>query len=669
MAQDNEAFALDPIVLTTRLREQSALDAPIAATVVDGAQTAPGRSDTLERAVRFAPNVFFNDQGGPLTIRGITSLGIDGGVDRQSAVGLYIDGVYVPRPFSYRDFTLDLDRIEIARGSQATLLGKNTIGGAVNLITPTPDGTGESALTFGVSDDGGALAQLTYETALSDRVAVRAAVQARRSDGYVTNTFNGDYVGDIDTLLGRITLAGELTDDTTFKFTADYNRDDSDGGLWFALIDDALDLEATHDFLPEAEVRNGGLSLRIDHDFGDFALTSITGWRAHELEIFLDGDFTGADQLGQGQIEDQTQFSQEFRLASTGDRPLDWLVGLYAFYEDFEAEQRFDLTSFPRSQWSAGLFDQQNTSLAAYGSVDWEFAPGWELSAGLRYTNDRKETRSEITSPSGTGFFGATGVATADQTFTAFSPELALSYAIDDQQRVYGRIARGFKSGGISPFLDPDGGANVYDPETTNSIELGYRFASADGRAFFGATVFATDWENQQVRVNVSPTIRLIENAAESRARGIELEGRYEATDGLWLGASYGYTDATYQSFRDPTTGAEYDGNRLVYTPEHTFSASVDWQQPVGNGLIFSTGLDLQYQSGFFFNPSNAFKQEATTIVDARIGLAGEIWSAELFVDNLTDERALTNYFDFGFAEFGVAAPGRTVGVNFTARF
>lgn len=668
-AAQEDPVSLGTIVLQSRLGRDTLLESPIATTVVDGTETELGRQDRLEDSIQAAPNTFFLQQGGPFTIRGISSLGPSGGVDRNSAVGLFVDGVYIPRPFSYREFVIDADRIEIARGSQATLLGKDTIGGAINIVTRDPDGTSSGKLTFGLDDTGLVATELSYQAPLSDSFSARGVLSYRNSDGYITNEFDGGTVADIDNLFGRLVVVGELENGTRVRFSFDANRDNSDGGRYFTEVGQALTLRVNHDFIGEFESRNGGVSLRLDHDFGPVELTSITAYRQHELSAFLDGDFSPVDSIGQGQIEDQKQFSQEFRLASTGDREVDWLVGLFYFREDFEGSQSFDFTSFPRSDWSGGSFDQINTTVAIYGQLDWQFAPQWQLSAGLRYTEDRKETRSEITSASGTFFFGPTGSASSDQTFTAWSPEVSISYAPTAEQRLYARYAEGFKSGGISPFLELGGGANVYDPEETKSFELGYRLASQDGRYLFSANAFHTDWEDQQVFISVTPTQRVIRNAAESRSRGIELEGAAQISDDFWLRAGYGYTDATYRDFVDTIAGEDNSGNRLVYTPEHTFSLGLEWTRAIHANLDLEATLDYQFQSGFFFLPNNAFEQGETHIIDAGVSLVGDQWSTRLYVDNLLDERYLQNYFNFGGTDIGIASPSRTIGITFSATF
>ncbi|MEM8957563.1 MAG: TonB-dependent receptor [Pseudomonadota bacterium] len=667
---DRQTIALDPIIVTTARREEEALlETPVAVTTVDGAEIGPAAVDTLQRAVERAPNTLFNDQGGPISIRGVTSAGISGGVDRQPAVGLFLDGVYIARPQGYPTFLEDIERVEIVRGSQSTLYGKNTIGGAINLLTrdPGPEPGGE--FVIGGTDEPGYNARLSYQSPVSEDFALRGTVSKRYADGYIDNSATGNSVGDTDYLAAQAVLQGTLATGTRLRLSADYTRDDSDGGLWFAPVDEALDFEAEHDLDPDQELRIGGVALRLDHDFGAVALTSITAWRGHDLDFFLDGDFTASPDLIQGQTERQRQFSQEFRLSSTGDRTVDWRLGAYYLYEDFEAAQFFDFASIPRDLLSRSTFDQINYSVAVYGLADWQVAPDWTVSGGLRYTYDRKSTESEISSPSGTFFFGAPGAVDEDVSFQDVSPELTVSWQPGAQALVYAKLASGFKSGGISPYIEADGSANEYDPEKTDSAEIGYRYGSPDGRFSLSANAFYIRWRDQQVTIFTTPVTRVYRNAARSHSKGAELEVTAELAEGITLTGGYGYTDAQFDEFVDPILGADFSGNPLPFAPKNSLFLGLRWERPLSNRRTLRAALDYTYRGSYSFTPDNLFRQGETNIVDARISIEGEGWKATLFGKNLTDERYLTNYFAFFGEDTGVAAPGRTIGGELSMTF
>lgn len=668
-ATGSSEVALEPIIVTARRQEEELLDTPVAVTAVEAEEIGPSAADTLERAVERAPNLLFSDQGGPISVRGITSPGISGGVDRQPAVGLFLDDVFLARPQGYPQFLEDIDRVEVVRGSQATLYGKNTIGGAVNLITRDPGFVPAGELSVTALDEPGGILRFSAEGAVSDSFALRGTISRRLSEGYIDNTAKDESVGDTDALSGQAVLQGTLANGTRVRLSGDCTKDSSDGGLWFAPVDDALDLKAEHDENPDHRLTIGGLTLRIEHDFGPVELTSITAYRGHKLDFFLDGDFTETSFLVQGQTEDQQQFSQEFRLTSTMEGPVQWTAGAYYLWEDFEAAQFFDMASVPRDLLSRNTFDQVNQSFAIYGTVDWQFAADWTLSGGVRYTHDRKSTKSEISSPSGTFFFGDAGAVDEDVSFNDISPELALSWRPTGTSLAYARISSGFKSGGISPYIEADGSANAYDPEKTQSAEIGYRVGTPDGRFSLAATAFYTRWQDQQVTIYTTPVTRVYRNAAESHSRGIELEGFAQLSKEFSLQGGYGYTRARFDSFEDDILGEDYSGNPLPFAPEHSAFLGLNWEKPLRNGLMLRSELDYTYRDSYAFNPDNGYRQDATHIVDARVSLEGDNWTASIFGRNLTDERYLTNYFEFFGDDTGVAAPGRTIGAEFTVTF
>jgi len=660
-----EATVLEQIVVTARRREEKIQNAPVAVTAIAGDELGKGRTDTMEDAAFKTPNVLFNGQGGPVSIRGVTSLGIAGGVDRQPAVGMFLDDVYIARPMGYPFILEDLERVEVVRGSQATLYGKNTIGGAINLISREPGDTAGGEVSATVGTDLDTRFKAAFETPIEGTDwAVRTSAAWSGNRGYIENLVNGDDVSDTDLLSGRVVATGEVGDGTQVKIIGDFTRDRGDGGLWYAPLPLAFDHEATHDFEPENSVDSGGLSIRIDHDFETVRLTSVTAFRGHEMSSYLDGDFTATPYIGQAQEETQRQFSQELRLSSTDDDVFRWSGGLFYMHERFEGTQYFDLVSFPRSLWSRDVFEQSADTFSVFGEAGYFVTPEWEVSGGGRYTYDRKSTTSEITSPSGSFMFGTPGRAEGDVSFSNFSPEAALTYHLSEGNIVYGKISRGYKSGGISPYIEADGSANRYDPETTTSYELGTKATSDDGRFTMAASLFYIDWKDQQAVIYTTPFTRVYRNAAAATSKGFEIEATAQLTEEIGLRAGYGYTRAKYDDFVDTIMGTVYTGNDLPFAPRHSVTAGVNFTRELEAGAVLKAGLDYTFRSFYAFTSDNKYRQAPTHLVDAHIGVEKDGWSASLWAKNLTDERYLKNYFSYSGTDMGVAAAGRTIGLT-----
>ncbi|MEM9438961.1 MAG: TonB-dependent receptor [Pseudomonadota bacterium] len=663
---------LDTVEVTARRRVEDAQTIPVAVTAIPEEDIGIDHIDTLEDMAFQSPNTIFNAQGGPLTIRGIGSLGIAGGVDRQPSVGVFLDDIFIARPFGYPTLLNDTERLEVIRGSQATLYGKNTIGGAVNIVSTDPgDGPAASAET---SFFGGREFESRYSASANvpisrpdaeNQMLVRGYVSRAHAGGYIDNS-DGEDVGDTDLFATRLAVKGNIGTATDLKASIDYSRDRDDGGLWFAPLGLANDFKADHDEPGENELDIAGVSARVDHDFDVLTLTSITGVRGHELETFLDGDFTSDPtfSLGQGQTESQRQFSQELRLSGETD----WFFlqgGLFYMHERFEADQFFDLASLPRSVWSQLDFDQDTDTYSAFLEASSYVLPSIEVVGGVRFTHEKKDASVETSSISGTNFLGLPGAADAKKSFDNLSPEVAVIYHADDSKSVFAKFSRGFKSGGISPFIDLDGSANEYDPEITTSYEIGAKTSWLGDRLRLNGSLFYIDWQDQQAVIATSVTTRVIRNAAESSSKGLEIEGAFQLTDDLTLNANYGYLDAEYDDFVDDVLGQDFSGNPLPFSSKHSAGVGIDLSTPLRNETRLNVGLDYTYRTSYSFNPDNAFRQDPTHLLDARVGISGEGWSATLGAKNLFDERYLQQYFSFfGGTDIGVAAEGRSVGVT-----
>lgn len=675
--EESEAIMLDTVEVTARRRVEDAQTIPVAVTAIPEEDIGIDNIDTLEDMAFQSPNTIFNSQGGPLTIRGIGSLGISGGVDRQPSVGVFLDDIFIARPFGYPTLLNDTERLEVIRGSQATLYGKDTIGGAVNIVSTDPGdrlaagaetsffGGREFETRFSASAD----VPLTKSGA-ENQMALRGYVSRAHAGGYIDNS-DGEDVGDTDLLATRLAFKGNIGATTKLKASVDYSRDRDDGGLWFAPLDLANDFEADHDEPGENELDIAGVSARVDHDFDALTLTSITGVRGHELDAFLDGDFTSdpTNPLVQAQTESQRQVSQELRLSGETDN-LFLVGGLFYMHEWFDADQFFDLALLPRSDLSRLDFDQETDTYSAFLEASSYVLPNIEVVGGLRYTYEKKDASVETSSVSGTNFLGAPGAADAEQSFDNLSPEVAVIYHVDESKSAFAKFSRGFKSGGVSPFIDLDGGANEYDPEITTSYEIGAKTSWFGNRLRLNGSLFYIDWQDQQAVIFTSVTTRVIRNAAESTSKGLELEGAVQLTDDLTLNANYGYLDAEYDDFVDDVLGEDFSGNPLPFSSKHSAGVGIDWSTPLQNETRLNMGLDYTYRTSYSFNPDNAFRQDPTHLLDARVGISGEGWSATLGAKNLFDERYLQQYFEFfGGTDIGVAAEGRSVGVTVSLNF
>ncbi|WP_162238936.1 TonB-dependent receptor [Methylobacterium sp. Leaf85] len=667
---DTASVALDPITVTSDQRTDAIEKLPAATTVIASRDLGYGKVNTLDDVAQRSVNAIFSSQGGPFTIRGIGSPGLDAGVDRQPSVGVFLDNVYIARPFGYPTFLTDVSNVEVIRGSQATLFGKNTIGGAVNIILRDPGTVPGVEAEAGIGSYPSGRLQAGFDTHVgSSAFNARGFVAWTGQNGYIRNLPNGQDVSDVNALATRFVIAGPLGEATKLRLSFDYSRNRDDGGLWYAPLPLAQRYRAMHDFKPDNKLDIGGITARVDHDFDAFRITSITALRGHGLNTMLDGDFTAAPLYGQAQTEEQRQFSQDLRFTSTLPGPFRWTGGLFYMHERFNAAQFFDMATVPRELWSRDVFKQDTDTYSAFGEIAYRFDNGFELIGGLRYTHETKSTTSEISSPSGTFAFGSPGRIAADSAFDNLSPEATAVYHLSEDKQVFAKVSRGFKAGGVSPYIEADGTANRYQPETTTSYEIGTKNSWHGGRYTLNGSLFYIDWSDLQTSLYTTPFTRVIRNAAAATSKGVEVEGGVRLTDNLTVTAGYGYLDARYDTFVDTVLGKTYSGNPLPYAPRTSIEGGLRWVSAITDDMNFVGTVKYAYRTTYSFTPENGYRQPDTHIVDARLGVEGRTWSATLWTKNLLDQRYLRQYFNYSGTNIGVAAQGRTLGLIVAARW
>ena len=668
---DDGAIVLDPVTVTVRRRSEEQQEAPVSALVFDADELTTSSSDTIELVINETPNVVFWSQGSTsapqITIRGVGGLGGNAGIDRQQGVGFYIDDVFIARPTGYPSYLWDTERFEIVRGSQAALYGRNAIGGAINVVSKTPGPTfgGNGELSFGTNGfrrfTGGA------DLPFSDSVASRLSFSLTGQEPTLDNIYDGSKIGEIKNGAARYIADFALGDYTDVRLSADYMKEEVEGWA-FGLVSDVLDGNINVNERPIEKREIGGISARLIQAFDNFELTSISAFRGYDYNTTLDGDYTPAAFLSQGQWQDQRQFTQEIRLTGLLTDRLDWMLGAFYLWENLEGADQFDIFGVSTDDLSNNSIDQTTNSYSAFAEVSYAATDRLDLIGGLRYTYETKEADAAVSSPSGTSAFGIPVSASASVDFDDINPEFTARYRVTDDAIVYGRVSNGFRAGGVSQFII-DGQANVYDPETVWSYEVGAKTSWFDNRFTFGTAVFYNQWRDQQVLQYAIPSGRFIANAGESRTYGFEIESGVQVTEGLRFDLAYGYLDARYTDFSVPAFGAVYDDNRIPLSPRHSLNLGVSYEREFADGYVGYAQASYNYKGPYYFLPDNKYEQSAIHLVNARIGLTTGNFKAELWGKNLLDESYLAGYFHSGSFDTGAPAPGRSLGISVAAKF
>lgn len=616
------------VLVTARRRTESLQDVPLSISALSGAQLERSGVTTLEQVTKIQPSlqlISSNARNTAVTIRGLgsnTGLTNDG---LENGVGIYVDEVYFARPGSAVVELLDVARVEVLRGPQGTLFGKNTTAGAVSLTTRDPTFEPEGQLEVTAGNYGYLQGKAVVSGALlGDTLAGRLALIGTQRNGLLYNTTLKTRQEDRRNFAARGSLLFTPSSDLTIRASYDFSEQDPNahtlafvryGPTGRSAASQFPALAAAFNYKPASEnvydrlvdvdaplqarqILQGG-SIKADWDLGGVTLTSVSAARNWVWRPSNDRDYTALDIRSKSQNpSEQSQWSQELRLASDGDQTLDWVIGLYAFDQKVETNgvesygrhaARWLLgTSFNNTAIPSNLLDgltartivrSKTRSYAAFGQATWDITPELHLTGGLRYT---KETKSGDFTQTVTGGLVTTqpdlvnriaSVARnqkyyADFTDSSPSGQISLAWDVTPDVLTYVTVSRGFKSGGINAAGIPtDAAGNPalvsarIRPEKTQNLEAGIKTQWLDRRLTLNLAAYQTDIEDYQANVVDSGpgAIRgYLANIDKVEVRGAEFDARFNPVSGLSTYASLAWTDAKYASFRNGPPPLEF---------------------------------------------------------------------------------------------------------------
>ena len=726
--------ALDEIVVTATKRERSALEVPITLTTFSAEEIdAFGMRRTFDVA-RFTTNLQFHSEWGitspAIYLRGIGNEGFS--ANAISPFGVYVDGVYIGQNIVQGFQLYDLERIEVLKGPQGTLFGRNTTGGAMIFHTRQPDvadGTnGFTRLTVG--DYGRIDVDLAAGFAIGENTAVRFALQKQQHDGYFTNVnpaVPGSDEGALDTVAARLQLSWNPTDDFSMLLNVHGGESNSQmrafKAAWLAncppgVIPGTFQggctgpeffIDTDFDFIPDTIVnfdltdpagfRETSLSIKTVEDVdafggsaalewgvGDYTITSVTAYDEAEMVRFSDDDGNILILADDTYLADVDFMSQELRITSEYGGATEWIAGLFYYRDNVDSFVSFDARDNP-DPFANGLgigqeLEQSTRSWAAFGQIVHNFGDKTELTMGLRYTWDEREgtVESFLYNGGALTFVGhpeaAAGLPLSNEAardaiiqqpnpffiptylipretlkndWGEWSGRLALSYALNDDQRLYMNIARGFKGGEFNggAAFDPDE-VSLTDPEFATHYEVGYKSRLADRSVHLELAAFHTTITDQIVQASTSSPIPRLVNAAKTESTGVEMLLRYRPSEPFYLGLGVAYLDAVITDWVS-SDGTDHSGNVAPQAPEWNFNGVLWYEQSLTKGA-------LEFQADFEWNDDRHFQvennpvlaQDAYGTVNARVTYrSGDRRLAlAMFVDNVFDEEYFTNAFD-----------------------
>jgi iron complex outermembrane receptor protein len=706
-ADEADANQVGEVVVTAQKREQKLQDVPLAVSAFGADQLEAQSVQSLTDLSAKVPNVVLAPVGAypyasAFYIRGLGFADVESTF--EPAVGVEMNGVYLARNSGALQDFFDIESVEILRGPQGTLYGRNTIGGVVSVRTkqarPGDAFSGEVQGTVG--DHGRREARAAVNIPLGDMFAVRVSGLYKTYDGFTRNVTRNERQGDNETLSGRLTLSFKPSDSFDASLVLDGDRERGSGAPF---RNAALPGNVYYNFSPDtgtptplfpangsnpkdpytvygntpifADVDTWGLALTANWHTAIGTVTSVTGYREFDDRVQSDYDASPVNFFYALRDQTHEQFSQEIRLASDGGDKLDYVVG--AYYLD----QSYDITNAQGgaiygAATPAQIASQKNTAYALFGQLDYHLTDQLSLIAGGRYSYEKKT------------FFNQPLFFPAGRTYKDhwdnFSPKIGANYKFTDDIMGYASWSKGFRSGGFNGRAASFTSAGPYDAETVESFEAGLKTELFERRLRLNGAVFHSTYKDMQVGTQglTSGGVyeSIVTNAGKAKFDGVEAEALWVVGGGWrinanasWLDARFvsNFTDFTSDGVANPTDNSDLP---LSYAPEWSGSVGVNYTRELEFGVLtFAANavyMDDIYTSGGALNrTSDVQVRPANTLYDATLAIEGaKGWRVALWGKNLSDKKVINNTFGLGaLGNLRIYQPPRTWGLDVGLKF
>lgn len=665
------APVLEEVIVTAQKRAQNLQDVPVSVSTVSGDKIEALGIGRLDELTAYTPGVVNAEasSGAVLYIRGIGSGGNKG---FEQSVGTYIDGIYYGRDRSSRNGMFDLQMVEVLKGPQSILFGKNTIAGAINMTSrnPTNESDGYVKLSYEYATKE-KVAEAVYGGMLTDTFGVRLAVRYAEMDGWMKNTWTGQNIGAEDDVITRLSTLWDVTPDLSMIGKLTYSRlrqtdkpaqltQCSPGLLVYVSgIDDchlnsktsatAYNRYDSGYGFEELEAWSAGWT--INWDLNSHLLTSVTGYTQHTDDMLLDIDYTHQEVLEAVRDEEYSSYSQEFRIASSGEGRLEYIAGVYFEKNDldFVADVAMDLNprGIPVRSSRVKLTNQKTETQAIFGQLTWHMRDDFSATVGARYSKDEKDGFVD----SFCAFFktfvptGETTCATGQNYILKdslkdenFSPSVTLEWHPADNHMLYGKYSQGYKSGGFDLQSNSlDLAAFSFKPEDVDSFEIGSKSTLMGGAMTLNLAIFRNQYDNLQVSTFDGNIDFLVSNAAKAISQGAEIDINWALTNSLRTTFALSYLDATYDEFpgaqctviQQSQTPAgqvcvnDLSGKSLLYAPKFSAYWGVTWEKPLVENYLLTVATDVAYSDEFYIanDLDPHFLEDSYYKIDVRISL------------------------------------------------
>lgn len=674
LAQASDAdSAIEEIIVSARYRSENLAEVPDSITAFTPADIDAFRIERINRVASLTPNLRFSDDQevgvSTLIIRGVRQNRGTG----QPPVSFRIDGVSATNNLLTTQDLFDIESIEVLRGPQGALYGRNAIGGAILVTTRQPTEEPEFALRLSAAEGDDFVLAGSASGPVSDNLLYRASLRVQDRDGQLENAYLDNARVDFkESTSFRGRLVYTPSDRLTVALTGQYSDQFGGSGYFMPGSEGVIPLpppdgpiffgnptyEIQSNSVGESHVDFREASLKIDYAFDWATLTSISSYSDVASENDQDLDQTLFDAINIEVDDDSQTFAQEFRLASDAAARLRWVAGAYYFTQD---RFRSLATTFFGQPVPAAAQDLELENFAFFGNLSYDLTEALELTLAFRYDD---ETPRDLTQG-------------RSETFTDWQPKVSLAYDFSDDWLGYVTFAKGFRAGGFNNLAPGSNFEPGFDAESLWSYEAGVKGAALGGRVRGSLALFYIDYTDQQFFLFDQTGTQANINVPESEILGGELELSASLTESLRLDLAAGFTDSEIVRY-DGVSGVlvppeAIEGSEVPGAPTWTLNLGLQHRLPVLDTMSFVSRVDFEHRGKTYWTLDNLDQQEAYDLVNLSFSLEGERWEARLFANNLFDEEYIEWFFGARFiglpADIAWPSAPRQVGVEFSLSY
>lgn len=686
---------LDQVVVTAEKKEASLQEVPVSISAISSRQVNQYRLWNTREITAIIPNLYSTNSGDErnvTTVRGIGTTSYD------PAIATYIDGVNQFGLDTYIAQLLDVERIEVLRGPQGTLYGRNAMGGVINIITRQPTNVASGFATANFGNYGLMRYEAGYRTPLiKDRLYLGVSGMYSQRNGYYHNEFNGKSFDDQRSLAGNYYLKYIASPRWSVTLNAKHQNNRNMGAFpMVGSVEEAFEnpYRLSQDGIAEMADNTFNSSLSIVHNGSKFNFSSQTAYQSN-LRIYdapLDGDFSPADAFSiindyGGKWNKVKVFTQEFKITSPASvsSPLKWTAGAYFYHQNNPTKQGTRIgkdtawLGVPDAEFSTiNTSVGKNTGFALYGQGTYSITSKLDFIAGLRFDTEKKELSvlgEYQKDPNPDPIFQTQPDTSSSATFTAFSPKLGFAYRANNNTSLFLTYSRGFRTGGLTPLAqggDPSQPPLYpFDPEYSDNIEFGLKNTFLSNRLRLNLAFFTSRVTDAQVPTLILPdAVTITRNVGKLRSKGAELELAASVVKGLEINYSLGITDAVYKDLKISSDGNQVDlsGNRQIFTPTSTSFLAAQYSIPVNIRYPFSAVVRGEWSrvGKQYFDLANNISQTSYNLVNARAGVTSKNFELMFWWRNIGGKKYIAYAYDFGAVHLGNP---ETLGISISTRF